>query len=67
VSSTAPAAGSGADEDIVVSSARAYVSALNKMVGWLSVASRNTETETSYKERRQASLESVDQQAAVAR
>jgi len=58
--------GSGADEDIVVSSARAYVSALNKMVGWLS-ASRSAETETGYKERRQASLDSVDQQAKVAR
>lgn len=31
-------AGSGAHEDIVVSSARAYVSALNKMIGWMSVA-----------------------------
>ncbi len=30
--------GVGADEDIVVSSARAYVSALNKMIGWLSAA-----------------------------
>lgn len=30
--------GSGAHEDIVVSSARAYISALNKMIGWLSVA-----------------------------
>jgi len=29
--------GSGADEDIVVSSARAYVSALNKMIAYLSV------------------------------
>jgi isopropylmalate/homocitrate/citramalate synthase len=28
--------GSGADEDIVVASARAYVSALNKMIGWMS-------------------------------
>ncbi|EFN59861.1 hypothetical protein CHLNCDRAFT_133663 [Chlorella variabilis] len=28
--------GSGADEDIVVSSARAYVSALNKMIGFIS-------------------------------
>lgn len=28
--------GSGADEDIVVSSARAYVSALNKMIGYIS-------------------------------
>jgi 2-isopropylmalate synthase len=27
--------GSGADEDIVVASARAYVSALNKMISWL--------------------------------
>jgi 2-isopropylmalate synthase len=27
--------GSGADEDIVVASARAYVSALNKMICWL--------------------------------
>lgn len=27
--------GSGADEDIVVASARAYVSALNKMIGWM--------------------------------
>lgn len=27
--------GTGADEDIVVSSARAYISALNKMIGWL--------------------------------
>ncbi|MEW5308007.1 MAG: hypothetical protein WDW36_010370 [Sanguina aurantia] len=27
--------GSGAHEDIVVSSARAYISALNKMIGWL--------------------------------
>ncbi len=34
------AAGQGADEDIVVSSARAYVAALNKMIGWLSVVSR---------------------------
>jgi len=30
--------GNGADEDIVVASARAYVSALNKMIGWMSVA-----------------------------
>lgn len=30
--------GSGAHEDIVVSSARAYVSALNKLIGWLSVS-----------------------------
>jgi 2-isopropylmalate synthase len=29
--------GSGADEDIVVASARAYVSALNKMIAYLSV------------------------------
>lgn len=29
--------GTGAHEDIVVSSARAYVSALNKMIGWMSV------------------------------
>jgi len=32
--------GTGADEDIVVSSARAYVGALNKMIGWLSVTAR---------------------------
>ncbi|KAI3429866.1 hypothetical protein D9Q98_010177 [Chlorella vulgaris] len=31
--------GSGADEDIVVSSARAYVSALNKMIGFISAKS----------------------------
>lgn len=30
--------GSGAHEDIVVSSARAYISALNKMISWMSVA-----------------------------
>jgi len=30
--------GSGADEDIVVASARAYVSALNKMIGWMGAA-----------------------------
>jgi 2-isopropylmalate synthase len=30
--------GTGADEDIVVASARAYVSALNKMIGWMSTA-----------------------------
>lgn len=30
--------GSGADEDIVVASARAYISALNKMISWLRVA-----------------------------
>lgn len=36
-------AGQGADEDIVVSSARAYVAALNKMIGWLSVVSRASE------------------------
>jgi 2-isopropylmalate synthase len=29
--------GSGADEDIVVASVRAYTAALNKMIGWLSV------------------------------
>ncbi|KAG2492725.1 hypothetical protein HYH03_009137 [Edaphochlamys debaryana] len=29
--------GSGANEDIVVASARAYISALNKMIGWMSV------------------------------
>lgn len=34
-------AGQGADEDIVVSSARAYVAALNKMIGWLSVVGRS--------------------------
>eukprot|EP00775_Hariotina_reticulata_P011414 gene11414-11561_t len=34
--------GQGADEDIVVSSARAYVAALNKMIGWLSVVNRST-------------------------
>lgn len=34
-----PPAGSGADEDIVVSSARAYTGALNKMIGWLSASS----------------------------
>jgi 2-isopropylmalate synthase len=28
--------GNGADEDIVVASVRAYVTALNKMIGWLS-------------------------------
>lgn len=33
--------GSGADEDIVVASVRAYIGALNKMIGWLSVSSRN--------------------------
>ncbi|KAG2429375.1 hypothetical protein HXX76_011140 [Chlamydomonas incerta] len=32
--------GSGANEDIVVASARAYVSALNKMIGWMSVAQK---------------------------
>ena len=32
--------GSGADEDIVVSSARAYVSALNKMIAYLSARER---------------------------
>jgi hypothetical protein len=30
----------GADEDIVTSSARAYVSALNKMIGYISVQGR---------------------------
>ncbi len=33
-------AGSGAHEDIVVSSARAYVSALNKMISWMSATSK---------------------------
>lgn len=33
-----PLAGSGADEDIVVASARAYISALNKMIGWMSAS-----------------------------
>ncbi|KAG2437518.1 hypothetical protein HYH02_011161 [Chlamydomonas schloesseri] len=32
--------GSGANEDIVVASARAYVSALNKMIGWMSLAQK---------------------------
>jgi 2-isopropylmalate synthase len=32
--------GSGADEDIVMSSARAYVSALNKMISYLGAAER---------------------------
>lgn len=31
--------GSGADEDIVVSSARAYVSALNKMIPYITATS----------------------------
>ncbi len=35
--------GNGADEDIVVSSVRAYVSALNKMIGWMSVANRGAQ------------------------
>jgi 2-isopropylmalate synthase len=30
--------GSGADEDIVVASVRAYVTALNKMIGWVTGA-----------------------------
>ncbi|KAG7667065.1 hypothetical protein Ndes2526B_g04445 [Nannochloris sp. 'desiccata'] len=49
--------GSGADEDIVVSSARAYVSALNKMIAYLSVqesaefaAAGNGSTDTESKE-----------------
>lgn len=29
--------GGGADEDIVVASARAYVTALNKMIGWMNI------------------------------
>ncbi|KIY91904.1 hypothetical protein MNEG_16059 [Monoraphidium neglectum] len=33
--------GSGADEDIVVASVRAYVTALNKMIGWLGTDSKN--------------------------
>lgn len=32
--------GNGAHEDIVVSSARAYISALNKMISWMSVANK---------------------------
>ncbi|WIA37513.1 hypothetical protein OEZ86_014425 [Tetradesmus obliquus] len=36
--------GQGADEDIVVSSARAYVAALNKMIGFLSVVNRTAES-----------------------
>ncbi|GLC41026.1 2-isopropylmalate synthase 1, chloroplastic [Pleodorina starrii] len=32
--------GSGANVDIVVASARAYISALNKMIGWMSVAQK---------------------------
>jgi hypothetical protein len=35
-------AGTSADEDIVVSSAKAYTSALNKMIGWLSAASASS-------------------------
>eukprot|EP00878_Enallax_costatus_P002823 GHUV01003015.1.p1 GENE.GHUV01003015.1~~GHUV01003015.1.p1 ORF type:complete len:319 (+),score=76.79 GHUV01003015.1:136-957(+) len=35
--------GQGADEDIVVSSARAYVGALNKMIGFLSVVNRTAD------------------------
>jgi 2-isopropylmalate synthase len=51
--------GTGADEDIVVSSARAYVSALNKMVGWLSVAQRSSSSDDPYKARR-ATVDSMD-------
>lgn len=40
-------AGQGSDEDIVVSSARAYVSALNKMITFLSNATRMSEQATS--------------------
>lgn len=36
--------GSGADEDIVVGSARGYISALNKLIGFLSVARRQRST-----------------------
>lgn len=38
IDALAPGAGSGADEDIVVASARAYVAALNKMIGFISAS-----------------------------
>lgn len=39
--------GQGADEDIVVASARAYVSALNKMIPFLSISDRKLQREHS--------------------
>ncbi|CAG9466221.1 unnamed protein product [Pedinophyceae sp. YPF-701] len=45
--------GQGADEDIVVSSARAYTSALNKMIGWLAAQAKAKE-EQEREEREQA-------------
>jgi 2-isopropylmalate synthase len=40
-------AGSGADEDIVVASARAYVGALNKMIGFISASKPASEASSS--------------------
>ena len=39
--------GTGADEDIVVASARGYVSALNKLIGFIGQAARAAEAEES--------------------
>lgn len=54
-------AGTGADEDIVVSSARAYVHALNKMIGWMSASNKVTPVTS----KSSSSMSSVDGLAAA--
>lgn len=54
-------AGNGAHEDIVVSSARAYISALNKMISWMSSA--NKVQSRSMKSVDGSSVKSVDAKA----
>jgi 2-isopropylmalate synthase len=50
--------GQGADEDIVVSSARAYISALNKMIFWVSALAAGSAANTSAASASQPSLKS---------